>query len=818
MKISLEWISDYVDLPAGLAPDEVARELTLKTVEVEDVTYPDAGLANVVIGVIEAVEPFGSQRQAAVICRIGGDAVVPIVTTARGLSPGMSVAVALPGARLATGPDELVEVSARTISGRPSEGVICTPSQLGLQRLLGSADLASVIDLSGLDVSAGLPLAQVLGFNDAILEVDNKSLTNRPDLWGHYGIAREVAAIYNLALRPLPSATLASPASVPQLIGEVDGQVCQQFTAIAFETASEATAAPLWLRSRLARVGQASVNLCVDLSNYVMYATGQPTHVYDADRVGLPLSARSATGHARLGLVDGSAVDITTGTPVISDPTGPVAVAGVMGGAASAVRPGSCRYVLESATFRPRVVRVSAQRLGLRTEASVRYEKGIDTQRSEAAVGLFLHLLGQAAPDAKLTAAQSVSMEETERARITVGLDFLASRIGTALDPGEITRTLAALGFEVGSDDGLLRLEAPTWRSTGDVSLPEDIVEEAARIHGYDNLPTAQLVVALRPARALAARQADRTAREVLAFRAQLREVVTHPWVSDSMLAAVGWDKAATVKFDGAPAPDQDSLRPSLVPNLIEAAARNLRYTATGVGIFEIGTVFLAGPLTAWGEGSEPMPAQPLMLAGLLLDSDGEILFRSAKGILELLSRAGQLATLGFAPETSADTFGEGCARWGDPSARAAITADGKVIGTLGLLTRRCKRLSGLDAVQAACFELDLRQVAARTSRDNTFEPLPELPEADFDLSVVAADQVSWSHIAAIAMQADPLVHRVDFSGEFRGSWVPEGYRSLTLRVTLRPKGATLNSELIAGSRERVLAALASQADAHPRA
>jgi phenylalanyl-tRNA synthetase beta chain len=316
----------------------------------------------------------------------------------------------------------------------------------------------------------------------------------------------------------------------------------------------------------------------------------------------------------------------------------------------------------------------------------------------------------------------------------------------------------------------------------------------------------------------LPARQTDRIAREVLAFRAQLREVVTYPWVSDAMLAAVGWDKAATVKFDGAPAPGQDSLRPSLVPNLIEAAARNLRHTAAGLGIFEIGTAFRAGPLTVWGGESEPVPAQPLMLAGLLLDSDGETLFRSAKGILELLSRAGQLTTLGFAPETSAGIAGEGGARWADPSAWAAITADGNVIGTLGLLTTRCKRLSGLDAGQAACFELDLSQVAARTSRDNIFEPLPELPEADFDLSVVTADQVPWNYVAAVAMRADPLVHRVDFGGEFRGSWVPEGYRSLTLRVTLRPKEATLKSELIAGSRERVLAALASHADAHPRA
>jgi len=195
--------------------------------------------------------------------------------------------------------------------------------------------------------------------NDAVLEIDNKSLTNRPDLWGHYGIARELAAIYDQPLRPLPSVTLPTSGSGSQLIGEVDGQVCQQFTAVAFEAPPDASAAPSWLRSRLAQVGQTSVNLCVDLSNYVMYATGQPTHVYDADHVGLPLSVRPATGRARLNLVDGSIVGIAAGTLVISDSAGPVAVAGVMGGVASAgpsrLMPVTCWKPLHSGPCNPPV-------------------------------------------------------------------------------------------------------------------------------------------------------------------------------------------------------------------------------------------------------------------------------------------------------------------------------------------------------------------------------------------------------------------------------------------------------------------------------
>jgi phenylalanyl-tRNA synthetase beta chain len=661
----------------------------------------------------------------------------------------------------------------------------------------------------GIDLAApaGTPLATVLGFDDVILEIDNKSLTNRPDLWGHHGIARELATIYDLPLRPLPTAP--RPNASPQLIGDVDVDLCRRFAAVAFDVDDAARQAPLWLRSRLARIGEATIDLCVDLSNYVMFTVGQPTHVYDADRIGLPLSVRAADRPVDLDLLNGSTVEITAGTPVIADVTGPVAVAGVMGGAGSAVGTGTRRYVLEAATFRPQPIRRASQRLGLRTEASARFEKALDTQRVDAAVDLFLHLLHELAPTATATAMHDVTGDPTEPATVNVGLDFLAGRIGAALDVKEIERTLDALGFAVDIDGDTSRIAAPTWRSTGDISLPHDIVEEVARIHGYDNLPTAPLAVALRPARALAARPVDRVVRETLATRAGMQEVVTYPWVSDAMLTAAGLDKAATVRFDGAPAPDRDSLRPSLVPNLFEAVTANLRYHLD-VEIFEVGTVFGGGAQVAYGDGFEPMPPQPLMLAAIITGSDGLVLFRRAKGVLEQLSRTGHLTALEF---VSADTAG-----WADASARVAISAGGTVIGTLGLLTKRSRRLAGLDVAQAVCFELDLGHLSAHTSRDNTFEALPDLPEADFDLSVVAADTVAWSDIAAAATAADPHIHRVVFVDEFRGSWVPTGHRSVTLRVTLRPADTTLTTETIAAGRSRVIAALAERTGAYLRA
>jgi phenylalanyl-tRNA synthetase beta chain len=805
MKVSLEWLSDFVTLPTGEAATEVARQLTLKTVEVENVIDTAAGLRQVVVGRVAAVEPVGERGHHAVTSDLGDGTETVVVSRAPNLIVGMAVAVALPGARLATGTGEATaEAREVTIAGHRSCGVLCTAGDLGLARLFPGAP-GSVLDLSDLEPAPGTLLAELIGFNDTVLEIDNKSLTNRPDLWGHYGIARELAAIYGVPLRPLPSTE--RPESVEGLVGEVDPALCRRMAVLTF-TLPGSGSAPLWLRSRLARVGEASVGLCVDISNYVMFTVGQPTHVYDRDRITLPLSVRGHEAAAGLELLTGQTVQVPAGAPVIDDATGPVGLAGVMGGAGSALRADSRRFALEAACFRPQPIRAVSQRVGLRTEASARFEKGLDTQRVDLGLDLFLHLLTQAVPGATVEGVQDLDVDPTQPVDIDVEFDYLATRIGTRLDPAEIHRTLRSLGFTTVDKETGLRVGVPTWRATGDVSGPHDIVEEVARIHGYDELPVAAITVALRPVRALAARSVDRVVRETLATRGGLQEVVTYPWVADAMLAAVGLGKQGAVRFDGAPAPDRDSLRPSLIPNLLEAVVANLRWYPT-FGLFEVGTVFPPGPAAPYRGEFEPMPPQARTLAIVLVGRDGRVLFGQAKGLLEMLRR--------FAHLTDLQVTAGPTAAWADPSGRGAVTADGAAVGTVGLLTSRTKRLAGITADQVACVEVDLAGLALRPSRDNKFQPLPELPEADFDLSVVVADSAPWDTIAQAATGAHPLVHRVGFVDEFRGSWVPDGHRSLSLRVTLRPTGTTLDAQTIATARTAVLQALKEATGAYLR-
>jgi phenylalanyl-tRNA synthetase beta chain len=660
-------------------------------------------------------------------------------------------------------------------------------------------ELANALTLKTVEVE------DVLSVNgDSILEIDNKSLTNRPDLWGHYGIAREFAAIYGLPLRPLSAAAL--PAAVDGLVGSPDPDLCPRFAAVAF--GAETYVTPDWIGDRLTRIGAAPVHPLVDLSNYVMFTTGQPTHVYDADQLSLPLSAGFATEPGELEMLNGEAVKYDVGLPVIRDTREIVGAAGVMGGHSTALRPGSRRFVLEAANFRPQLIRRASQRLGLRTDASARYEKGLDTQRVDLAVGLFLHLLPQIAPGATVEGRQDVLVQTTGEAHVEVDREFLVDRIGEDLGDETVHATLRALGFTAEQHDDRFRITVPSWRSTGDVSLRQDIVEEVARIYGYDRLAVAETAVTLQPVRSLNRRGLDREVREQLALRAGLQEVITYPWATDHLLAAAGFGKEQTVLFDGASAPDRNSLRPSLLPNLLEAIAANLRYRAS-LGIFEVGAVFSSTTWEPYRGRYERMPGQRQSLGVALAGSDGVELFRRAKGIIAMMRRYSHIVDLSFGGETGAV--------WADPSARLGLRAGDQAVGTLALLTPRTRRLAGIEGVQVAYAEIDLGQLSVHRSRENRFEAVPELPETDFDLSVVVSDDVPWEAVERVAGGVDKLIREVSYVDEYRGSWVPDGHRSLTVHVVLRPTEATLTAEETGAIRNQALAALSQELGAHLR-
>jgi phenylalanyl-tRNA synthetase beta chain len=620
--------------------------------------------------------------------------------------------------------------------------------------------------------------------SDTVFEIDNKSLTNRPDLWGHHGIAREYAAIYRLPLSgPVPEALRVArpPARTGLIAGTVDPSVCRRLTVVELELGADGPArTPGWLAERLTRLGQQSTDALDDLAAYVMFATGQPVQL------------RAVT-------------DDATTDDVASDDA-----------------PGVRRRLLEAETLDPAVVRRETHRLGVRTEASVRQEKGLDTQRVDQAIDLYLALLPAVAPGVRAVAMQDHDPDPTQRTEIELDFGYLDARMGVPIDPDEVCAILESLGFEVHRDGMHLRTLAPTWRSTGDVSVPEDVLEEVARIHGYASIPAAPLEATLDYLAPTELRPLDRRVREQLAARGGMQEVVTYAWAADRMLDAAGLDPSSGVALVDPPAPDRATLRASLVPNLLEAVASNLRHTAE-FGLYEVGTTFDGTRTEPWAEDFEPLPVQRTHAAAVLVGVDGRELFLRMKGIVEMLARWCQIAELRLETEADAaraagamdaadttDTTG-GDARgpgWADRQARLALVADGRRVGTLALLGTRCRRTSGIGAVQVACFELNLDALRLNPTRENDYRPVSEWPESEFDLSIVVPEAITWAQLSASAASARGIVDRIGHLGEFRGGQIPAGDKSVTLRVSLRPRSGTLGGAEIAEARAAVIAAL----------
>ncbi len=620
--------------------------------------------------------------------------------------------------------------------------------------------------------------------DDTVFEVDNKSLTNRPDLWGHYGVARELAAIYQVPLTPLPAEEPALPPHA--LVGSIDASICRRFTATRIENVT-VRETPAWMKQRLVAIGQRSKNLYADLTNYVMLTTGQPTHAFDAARLSLPLSVRRATENEHFAALDGTQLTLTVSDGVVTDSNGPVGLAGVIGGMDSAIEDHTSTVLFEAANFDPLAIRRTASAHGVRTEASTRFEKSLSTRRIDDARRLFFHLLKTIDPGAKVTGFDDKTNADTTSAGIQASATYLCDRIGKKLSTDELKTPLERLGFGVTVNGDSLAVTVPEWRNTGDVSGPHDLVEEIARLHGYENFEFHAPEVRLEKSSRDYARGAERRVKEYLAFGCGMQEVINYPWTEDRFVTAAGLIVAdAPLRLSAPPAPDQATLRTSLVPGLLRAIESNIRWQPR-FRIFETGHVFPAGAAASIDDAREKLPPQTKRIAAALVGDDAEGLFREAKGMIEALGARAHVSPLSTAVGAAVG--------WADGGASVAIEADGRAIGHLGVLARRGTRAAGLKHAVAVIFEFDMAGLSSSPSRDNQYVALPELPSVEVDVSLTYADAVAWADIAAAARAVSPVIAAIEFIDQYRGKGIPDGSRSITLRARLQPTTETLTSE-----------------------
>ena len=523
MKLSLNWIKDYVAIPDDMDLKKLAYDLTMSTVEVEDVKPLAEDFKNLLVGVISEVLPHPNADKLR-ICKtdIGNGEIKEIVCGGSNLTAGMKVVVACPGAVVRWhGEGEPVVIKNAKLRGVESFGMICASSEIGLADLFPAQEEAEITDLSAFDVPAGTALADALDLNDIILEIDNKSMTNRPDLWGHYGIAREIAALYSLPLKEIKKF---DASGIPAMKVDVqDFERCPRYIGAEIENLS-VKASPYQMQNRIWKVGMRPINALVDITNYVMLATGQPTHAFDADHIKGNIVVRRASEKEELLLLNDKKLALTTDDLVIADTESAVGLAGVMGGAKDSVLPETNRVILEIANFNAAGIRRTALRYENRTEASARYEKAIDPERCEQALSMAMELFKEIYPEMEVKAFSDSYPEKLVQQEIDVPVSWLEHRLGKEFSQETLTNLLGRLGFSVAFDGDKMHVIAPTWRSTGDISIKDDIMEEVARMYGYENFDGEKITTSFTGAINQLDIDLERKIKEYLAFRCGMQE------------------------------------------------------------------------------------------------------------------------------------------------------------------------------------------------------------------------------------------------------------------------------------------------------
>ena len=784
MKVSLNWIRWYVDLPEGLTTEQLSHDLTMRTVEVEGAVNPANALAGSVLGVITKIDAH-PQADMLRVCTVdvGRDEPAVIVCGGSNIYEGMRCAVALPGAQVRWhGEGEPVVIRPTKLRGVKSEGMICAAAELELDSLFPAGGEHEVMDLAGFEGNPGEPLGKALQLDDTVLEIDNKSLTNRPDLWGHYGIARELAAIYSRELKPLPA--FRPPQELPEYPVTIENpERCRRYAGLVYEGV-ESIPSPWWLRADLWKTGVRPINALVDLTNFVMLSTGQPTHGFDRKNVRNEIIVRNARPGESLTLLDGQRLSLCSQDLMICDSAEPIALAGIMGGEKDSILPETREMILEIANFEPIGVRRSAGRYQIRTESAIRNEKGLDTQRVDAAMAVADQLIRELFPQARLTAYTDRRPGMTRPPVITMGLDWLGVRLGRALSAGEADAILSPLGFKTAEDQGNLAVTVPSWRATGDVSQKDDVLEEIARMIGYEHFRFSPPAVTLSRAVNQPAVLLERRAREYLALRADMQEVFTYPWVDRHYLEAAGIRPEDCLALASPPSPDTACLRPSLVPGLLESAALNLRYLEE-FRLFECTQVFSQGA-THPSEEEETLPLHRRFLAAALAGRDARLLFREGKGVLEAMPRYVMAEPFRFEQKEKP--------AWADPKAWLNVLSGENVIGSLGVLSLKSARLAGIKRASVVLFELDLEQLQPLPSRSNRYERLPLFPLVEQDFSVLLDEKTSWQ---SLRESLEGSVRSIDFIEEYRGKQIPEGKKSVMFRVRFGSSEGTLTSEQI---------------------
>ncbi|MBM3939789.1 MAG: phenylalanine--tRNA ligase subunit beta [SAR202 cluster bacterium] len=808
MKVPLSWLADYV--PLKLPPVELAHRLTMAGIETTFVPGKDAEWGPVYVGEVVRLEKHpNADRLRLATVSIGGE-TLRVVCGAPNIAQGQRIAFAKTGARLTdshTGTP--MTLGAAKIRGVESQGMVCSERELGLGN-----DHDGILVLPP-NAPIGTPLADYL--SDAHLDIE--VTTNRGDCLSVLGVAREVGAITGV---PVPEPSLDYPEGTEPVSSAVRVQIdapdlCSRYLAAVIKGVKVGPS-PEWLQQRLKQAGLRPINNVVDATNYVMLEYGQPLHAFDLRQVRRDtIVVRQARPGERFTTLDGVEHTLQPPMLLIADPERAIALAGVMGGANSEMTEATTDVLLESATFNGINIRRTAQQLKLRTEASTRFEKGLQSELAGRAVRRAARLILRTAGGAAMRGIADAFPAAGPANRLRLSRSGMTRLIGTAAlfdgipgrapGAGEVLRALGFAVQQAGHD--ALTVTPPYWRS--DIAIEEDVIEEVARIVGYDNVPAEPLAGRMpatltQPLRELRERVKD------LLVDAGMQETISYSLIGHRTLEqalAVGPGKPEPLRAANPLSREQEYLRTSLRGNLLRTLAAALRVPPGGARIFEAGRVYIPR--------AEDLPDEREIVAGALAGTRGDSLwekgadpfdFHDAKGVVEsVLARLG----LDAAFERAEDDLLH-------PGRTARITVDGEAVGVLGELHPLVTRTFDLTVAKVAFFEIDLNTLQPRVPWLTTaFKPFSRLPSADRDVALLVDESVPAGRVQRF-LEDHPLVRRVALFDRFVGKGLPAGKLSLAYRLEFQSGAGTLSAEQVNEAMSSLLQRLQAETGATLRA
>jgi phenylalanyl-tRNA synthetase beta chain len=804
MLVSYEWLSQYVDLE-GISPEDIAEELNRTGIEVEVIYTRDPGVSGVVVGEVLSVEPHPeADRLNICTVNVGKGQLLQIVCGAKNVAAGQRVPVALIGAKLPGG----VHIKKAKLRGVESHGMICSAKELGFPDKVLMKEQTEGIFVLEPDAPVGMDIKEYLSMDDQVIEL--QLTPNRSDCLGMWGVAHEVAAIFDRELRlPVISEQVPGEAGTGVEVVVESVEDCPFYAAQVVGNL-EVGPSPQWMQNRLISAGVRPINNIVDITNYVMLETGQPLHAFDFDKIASgQILVRRANDGEKIVTLDDVERECDPEMLLVTDGQEPLAVAGVMGGASSEVTKETKTVLLEAAFFNPLTVRHTSKNLGLRSEASTRFEKGVDPEQILPALYRAVQLLRQLCGGVVSSDASVHKAGDVEEVTVSLRHERLVNLLGVQISPDEVMDIFRRLRLPAALENDVYQVQIPTRRP--DLMMEVDLVEEVARLYGYDRIPTTLPWGQQLPGGLTREQKLRRDARHMLR-ELGLNEVVTYSLTSEEAEQEIAslYD-LQPIRVAMPMSKEHAVLRTKLLPQLIKTAAYNVHRGNERVQLFEVGKVYLTQEETL-----TDLPEERLQLAALIAGPKAASIWKTPqvdaqnfyelKGILEsVLERFG----VRDAEYQAADLNGF------HPGRTALCVVEDEVIGVLGQL--HPKLAKRYDLSEPVVLQLDLEKLLEKDP-EVIYEPIPRYPAVTRDLAVTVDENVPAGRIeAGIRKVAGELLESVTLFDVFTGEQIGEGKKSVAYSLVFRTKDRTLTDEEVHQIHERIVHYLTEQFGAQLR-